>query len=90
MSDPQYQNSSPNSVAPQNITYFSDGNVLRDLGRLEARVDALTKDIERLSKYGDRIEALVKWQYTIAGGAVVLSLLLSAFGPLILKFFHLS
>ena len=40
------ENSSLNSPAPQNIAYFSDGNVLRDIGRIEARLDAHDREIK--------------------------------------------
>lgn len=40
------ENSSPNSPAPQNITYFSDGNILRDMGRVEARLDAHDREFK--------------------------------------------
>lgn len=36
------ENSTPASV-PVNVAYFSDGNFLRDLGKLEGKMDALEK-----------------------------------------------
>lgn len=42
------ENSSLNSPAPQNIAYFSDGNVLRDIGRIEARLDAHDRNHQAL------------------------------------------
>ena len=41
------ENSSPDSVAPQNVTFFSDGNVLRDIGKIEGRLDGVEKSIPR-------------------------------------------
>lgn len=77
------ENSSPNSAAPQNITYFSDGNVLRDIGKLEGRIDGHDKDIERLNKFGEDITKLKEWRSYLMGGAAILSIII----PLVMKHF---
>ena len=77
------ENSSPNSVAPQNVTFFSDGNVLRDIGKIEGRLDGHDKDIARLAKFGDDIAKLKEWRSYIMGIAAAMSAAI----PLIMKHF---
>lgn len=78
------ENSSANSTAPQNIAYFSDGNVLRDIGKLEGRLDSHDKEIERLGKFGEDIAKLREWRaYTMGAAAlasVIIPLLMKSFG----------
>lgn len=76
------ENSSPNSVAPQNVTFFSDGNVLRDIGKLEGRIDGHDRDIERLGKFGEDISKLKEWRAYIMGVAAAMSAVI----PLIMRY----
>lgn len=41
-------NSTPYSVAPQNVPYFSDGSVLRDLGKLEGSIESMQMSIAEI------------------------------------------
>lgn len=43
-----HENSSPNSSAPLNVAYFSDGSVLRDLGKLEGNIESMQGSISDL------------------------------------------
>lgn len=83
------ENSSPNSPAPQNITYFSDGNVLRDLGRFEGRLDGHDREIKEckddISKIRDSVSKLKEWKAFIIGGAAVVSAIASWLTSLLLK-----
>lgn len=72
------QNSSPNSSAPNNVAYFSDGNVLRDIGRLEAKV-------ERISELEKDVSKLKEWRSYMMGLAAAASFIV----PLIMKYFGL-
>ena len=71
------ENDSQNSPAPRNIAYFSDGNVLRDLGRFEGRLDAHDREIsdckQDLRKLKDAVSKLQEWKAFIIGGAAVVA-----------------
>lgn len=41
-------NSTPYSVAPQNVPYFSDGSILRDLGKLEGSIESMQMSIAEI------------------------------------------
>lgn len=73
------ENSSPNSVAPQNVAYFSDGNILRDLGRLEARIDAHDKEFEKLNELSKEVSKLKEWRAYLLGGVAVVGLAVTSF-----------
>lgn len=83
------QNSAPNSAAPQNITYFSDGNVLRDLGRIEARLDGHDREFkeckDELDKIRDAVAKLKEWKAFLIGGSVVVAAAASWITSLFLK-----
>lgn len=83
------ENSSLNSPAPQNIAYFSDGNVLRDIGRIEARLDAHDREIkeckDELERLRDSVSKLKEWKAFIIGGAVVISAIASGLTTWLLK-----
>ena len=46
------ENSSP---TPTNVAYFSDGNVLRDMGRAEGRLDGHDRELKEIK---DSLKAL--------------------------------
>ena len=83
------ENSSLNSPAPPNIAYFSDGNVLRDIGRIEARLDAHDREIkeckDELGRLRDSVSKLKEWKAFIIGGAVVISAIASGLTTWLLK-----
>ena len=84
------ENSSPNSPAPQNITYFSDGNLLRDMGRVEARLDAHDREFKEckddLKIVKESVAKLKEWKAFIIGGAIVVAAVASWVTSLILKY----
>ena len=71
------ENSTPASV-PVNVAYFSDGNFLRDLGKLEGKMDALEKRVEKQDKFADDINAIKEWKAMVIGGSAVVSAICSA------------
>lgn len=75
------ENSTPASV-PVNVAYFSDGNFLRDLGKLEGKMDALEKRVEKRvekqDKFADDINAIKEWKAMVIGGSAVVSAICSA------------
>ena len=71
------ENSTPASV-PVNVAYFSDGNILRDLGKLEGKMDALEKRVEKQDKFADDINAIKEWKAMVIGGSAVVSAICSA------------
>ncbi len=83
------ENSSPNSSAPNNITYFSDGNILRDLGKFEGRLDGHDREIKEckddIKKVADSVAKLKEWRAFIVGGAAVVAAIASWVTSLILK-----
>lgn len=83
------ENSSLNSPAPQNIAYFSDGNVLRDIGRIEARLDAHDREFKEckddLKIVKESVAKLKEWKAFIIGGAVVISAIASGLTTWLLK-----
>ena len=79
------ENSSPNSAPPQNMAYFSDGNVLRDIGNAEGRLNGHDREFrevkDELSKIRSDISALREWRAYLTGGIAVASVLV----PLLMK-----
>lgn len=75
------ENSSPAPVQP-NVAYFSDGNILRDIGKLEGKVDALK---ERVDKHEKFVDELKEWKSKVIGGCVVASAVFSFVATWILK-----
>lgn len=83
------QNSTPFSSAPQNVAFFSDGNVLRDLGKIEARLDGHDREIkeckDELGKVRDAVAKLKEWKAFLIGGAAVVAAVASWITSLLLK-----
>jgi hypothetical protein len=83
------QNSTPYSGAPQNVPFFSDGNVLRDIGKIEARLDGHDRDLkdckDEIGKLRDAVAKLKEWKAFIIGGAIVVAAIASWITNLLLK-----
>ncbi len=75
------ENSSPAPAQP-NVAYFSDGNILRDLGKLEGKVDSLKERVDKHEKFVDEFK---DWKAKIIGGCVVVSAVFSVIATWLLK-----
>jgi hypothetical protein len=84
------ENSSP---TPTNVAYFSDGNVLRDMGRAEGRLDGHDRELKEikdsLKALSDSVAKLKEWKAFIIGGSVVIGSVASLVTTLITKFLPL-
>ncbi len=82
------ENSSPAPVQP-NVAYFSDGNILRDLGKIEGKLESLEKRVDKHDGLGKEISDLKEWRAWIKGGAAAVGVASGSIGPLVLKYiFH--
>lgn len=50
------------------------GNILRDLGRLEARIDAHDKEFEKLNELSKEVSKLKEWRAYLLGCVAVVGL----------------
>ena len=79
------ENSSP-SPAQANVAYFSDGSVLRDLGKLEGKLEALEKRVESHDRLAKEISELKEWRAWIKGGIALVGIFSGIVFPLIMKY----
>lgn len=83
------QNSTPYSNAPQNVAFFSDGNVLRDLGKIEARLDGHDRELkeckDEIGKIRESVAQLKEWRAYVLGGAGAIAIIVSAVISLLFK-----
>lgn len=83
------QNSTPFSNAPQNVAFFSDGNVLRDLGKIEGRIEGHDRELkeckDEIGKIRESVALLKEWRAYVLGGAGVIALIVSVLFSLVFK-----
>lgn len=81
------ENSSP---TPTNVAYFSDGNVLRDMGRAEGRLDGHDRELKEIKDaiktLSESVAKLKEWKAFLIGGALVVSSVASLATGFIMKY----
>ncbi len=79
------ENSTPTPVQ-SNVAYFSDGNILRDLGKLEGKLESLEKRVETHDKLAKEIGELKEWRAWVKGGIAIMGIVSGIVLPLIMKY----
>nr|DAH64570.1 MAG TPA: Hemolysin [Caudoviricetes sp.] len=69
---------SPPPFQENNMAFFSDGNVLKDIGKLEGRLDSLEKRVDGHEKFAEEITKLKEFRSMMLSGVAVISAIISA------------
>ncbi len=61
------------------MTYFSDGNVLKEIGKLEGRLDSLEKRADSHEKFAEEEKTKLKeFRSMMLSGVAIISAIISA------------